>query len=189
MLNALPIIGVMGSHNTPWNELATPVGELLADRGCHLLTGAGGGVMTSVAKAFTQEKNRAGLSIGIIPTIEKDGIFYRNTGEFTNPYIEIPIVTPLDTKAQSGSMPYSRNHVNILTSHAVIILPGSVGTRHETELSIALKKPHVLFGPKDAFKLFPQDSAHVDSIEKVTAFLDEFLRFYDGRSLFERIPS
>src|SRR5688572_24744701 len=104
MLNPLPIIGVMGSHEKSWDELAKPVGKLIAARGCHLLTGAGGGAMTAVAKHFTEEKSRAGCSIGIIPTIEKDGVFVRS-GEYSNPHIEIPIVTPLDIKALSDVMP------------------------------------------------------------------------------------
>lgn len=188
MINALPIIGVMGSHQYPWEDLANAVGNLLAARGCHMLTGAGGGVMTSVAKAFTAKKNRAGLSIGIIPTVERDGVFYRNTGEFTNPYIEVPIVTPLDIKALGTKMPYSRNHVNVMTSHALIILPGASGTRHETELAIKLKKPHIMFGPASAFKQFPEDPLRVDTIEQVQEFVDHFLRFFDGRWIFERTP-
>jgi uncharacterized protein (TIGR00725 family) len=182
MLNPLLIIGVMGSHEKSWEELAAPVGQLIAARGCHLLTGAGGGVMTAVAKAFTDEKNRAGQSIGIIPTTEKDGVF-RRVEENSNPYIEIPIVTPLNIRAQNDSMPYSRNHVNILTSHAVIVLPGAHGTRHETELALALKRPHVLFGPLKAFAAFPQDAPRVENFDDVRSFLDEFLRLYDAKSL------
>lgn len=186
MLNPLPIIGVMGSHEKPWEEFATQAGKLIAKRGCHLLTGAGGGVMTAVAKAFTAEKKRAGLSIGIIPTIEKNGVFIRSGDGYSNPFIEIPIVTPLDTKAQSDSMPYSRNHVNVLTCHAMIVLPGSHGTQHETSLAIKLKKPHVLFGPPTAFRQFPEESVRIEAIEGVRDFLDEFLRFFDGRSIFEK---
>jgi uncharacterized protein (TIGR00725 family) len=166
MLNPLPIIGVMGGHAKAWDELAAPVGKLIAQRGCHLLTGAGDGVMTAVAKAFTDVETRAGLSIGIVPTIERHGVFTRRD-EYSNPYIELPVITPLDIKAQSDSMPYSRNHVNILTSHAVIILPGEHGTRHEAELSLALSKPHILFGPEDAFRQFPEAGPRVQSFEKL----------------------
>lgn len=144
--------------------------------------------MTAVAKAFTVEKHRAGFSIGIIPTIEKDGVFYRSGDGYSNPHIEIPIVTPLDTKALSDAMPYSRNHVNILSCHAVIILPGDHGTKHETSLAIMLKKPHVLFGPAEAFAQFPEESVRVEEIGQVQSFIDEFLRFFDGRSLFEKSP-
>ena len=67
MLNKYPIVGVMGSHENPWNEYAKPVGELLARRGFNLLTGAGDGVMTAVAKAFTDVDDRKGVAIGIKP--------------------------------------------------------------------------------------------------------------------------
>lgn len=186
MLNLLPVIGVMGSHEKTWDELAAPVGKLIAERGCHLLTGAGGGVMTSVAKSFTEQKNRSGFSIGVIPTIEKNGVFVRSGGEFTNPHVEIPIVTPLDVKALNDKMPYSRNHVNVMSSHALIILPGSHGTRHEASLAIMMKKPHILFGPGSAFAQFPEDSVRMTAIEQVQTFIDEFLRFFDGRSIFEK---
>ena len=182
MLNPLPIIGVMGSHDKAWAELAAPVGKLIADRGCHLLTGAGGGVMTAVAEAFTSQENRAGLSIGIIPTIERVGVFVRS-GEYGNPHIEIPIVTPLDIKALSDVMPYSRNHVNIMTSHAVIILPGEHGTRHEAELALMMRKPHVLFGPPGVFQKFPEVAPRVSDFEDVRKFVDEFLRLYDAKSI------
>jgi predicted Rossmann-fold nucleotide-binding protein len=85
-------------------------------------------------------------------------------------------------------MPYSRNHVNIMTCHAVIVLPGDHGTRHETELALMMKKPHILFGPEKAFAKFPGESVRVQTIEQVQDFLDEFLKFFDGRSIFERIP-
>lgn len=188
MLNTHPIVGVMGSHEKPWEELAGPLGKLLAQRGCHLLTGAGSGAMTAVAKAYTETAGRAGLSIGIIPTVEKDGVFTRSGSEYTNPYVEIPIVTPLDVKALSDRMPYSRNHVNIMSSHAVVILPGEHGTRHETELALMMKKPHVLFGPEKAFLQFPEEAVRVQAIEQVRDFIDEFLKFFDGRYIFERVP-
>jgi len=89
----------------------------------------------------------------------------------------------LDNKALSDAMPYSRNHVNIMTSHAVIILPGEHGTRHEAELALMMKKPHVLFGPTAAFVRFPEAAPRVSEFEGVREFVDEFLRLYDAKSI------
>lgn len=161
----------MGSHERSWDDLAAPVGQMIARKGFHLLTGAGGGVMTAVAGAFAAEKDRKGLSIGIIPTTDRGGVFHRSE-EHSNPFIEIPIVTPLDVRAQGSAMPYSRNHVNIMTSDVVIVLPGDVGTRHEVALSIQFAKPHLLFGPREAFALFPEDSERTQSILDVERFID-----------------
>lgn len=162
----------MGSREQSWEAYATPVGELIAQHDYHLLTGAGAGVMTAVSKAFTSIEEREGLSIGIVPTVNYDGAFVpRET--YPNPYIELPILTPLDVKAQNDSTPYSRNYVNVMSSHALIILPGSHGTRNEVSLALQFKKPMILFGPTDAFIKFPQQPTRADSIEEVREFLEK----------------
>lgn len=162
----------MGSHEKEWEELARPVGKLIAAHGYHLLTGAGAGVMTAVARAFIEETDREGLSIGIVPTVNYEGNFVQKD-TYPNPYVEIPIVTPLDVKAQSDSMPFSRNYVNIMTSHAVVVLPGDHGTQNEVSLGIMFKKPMILFGPEKAFEKFPDKPTRVDTIEEVLAFLEK----------------
>jgi uncharacterized protein (TIGR00725 family) len=167
-----PIIGVMGSHLEEWEEFSRPIGKLIANHDFHLLTGAGGGVMLSVARAFCEDENRLGLSIGIIPTMDYTSGLIASE-EFPNPYIEIPIITQLDQKAQSDSMPYSRNNVNVMTSHALIILPGEHGTRNEVALALKYKKPMVLFGPEKAFEKFPEMPTRVDEIEQVREFLEQ----------------
>ncbi len=171
MIDKHPIIGVMGSHEDTWNEYAQPLGALIAAHDYHLLTGGGGGVMTEVAKGFTDVEDRAGLCIGLLPTSNyKGGLVSRE--EFPNPYVELPIITPLDKRAVSDSMPYSRNLVNIMSSHAVIILPGSHGTENEASLALMYKKPMLLFGPDHAFERFPEGVTRTDSIEEVKEFLE-----------------
>jgi uncharacterized protein (TIGR00725 family) len=166
-----PIIGVMGSHEDEWEEYSRPVGELIAKHDYHLLTGAGAGVMLATARAFCEQEDRLGLSIGIIPTMDyAQGLIASE--EFPNPYIEIPVITQLDQKAQSDSMPYSRNNVNVMTSHALVILPGEHGTRNEVALALKYKKPMVLFGPEKEFANFPEMPTRVDEIEQVQEFLE-----------------
>jgi uncharacterized protein (TIGR00725 family) len=180
MISRLPIIGVMGSHIHEWPELAIPVGRLIAEHGYHLLTGAGGGVMMSASKAFTEYEHRDGVCIGIVPTREYNGQMVPSS-EYQNEYVEVPIITPLDVKALSDTVPYSRNYVNIMTSNAVVVLPGDHGTHNEVALSIMFKKPMVLFGPEKAFERFPDKHTRVDTIEEVKEFLEKATaKFKDG---------
>lgn len=172
MIDRKPIIGVMGSHEKEWEELAEPIGRLIADHDYRLLTGAGGGVMTSVARAFCKTEGRQGVSLGIVPTVDYDGSFVPRE-EYPNPYIELPIFVPLDKKAVSDSNPYSRNHVNIMTSNALVILPGDHGTRNEVALGIQYKKPMVLFGPEKEFESFPERPMRSEDLEEVREFLEQ----------------
>jgi len=171
-VNRYPIIGVMGSHEDAWEDYTKPVGELLARRGYNLLTGAGGGVMTSVAQSFCGVDDRKGVAIGVLPAVDYKGQKL-DTEEYPNPYIEIPLITPLSMKAQSDAMPFSRNLVNVMTSKALIILPGSHGTRNEVSLALMYNKPMVMFGPDDAFDRFPEDPLRADDITHVEQFLDD----------------
>jgi len=172
MIERLPIVGVMGSHAKEWAELADQVGVLIADYGYHLLTGAGPGVMTAVARAFTEVQSREGVSLGIVPTVDYDGNYLARE-KYPNPYIEIPILTPLDKKAASDSTPFSRNYVNVMTSNALVILPGEHGTKNEVSLALQYKKPMILFGPEDAFKSFPDVPTRTDDLDELKEFLDK----------------
>lgn len=173
-VNRFPIVGVMGSHENSWEEYASAVGKLLAERGYNLLTGAGGGVMTEVAKSFTEVNDRKGVAIGILPAVDYMGEKL-DKEEYPNPYIEIPLITPLSAKAQNDVMPYSRNLVNVMTSKALVVLPGSHGTRNEVSLALMYDKPVVMFGPDDSFAKFPEDPLRTDNIEHVKQFLDDVL--------------
>tara|TARA_B100001989_G_C24550023_1_gene473746 strand:+ start:2395 stop:2928 length:534 start_codon:yes stop_codon:yes gene_type:complete len=172
MIKRKPIIGVMGSHEQDWEEYADPVGDLLARRGYNLLTGAGGGVMTVVARSFTQVEPREGVAIGILPAVDYKGQKL-DTEEYPNPYIEIPMITPLSAKAQSDAMPFSRNLTNVMTAQALIVLPGSHGTRNEVSLGLMYNKPLIMFGPDEAFDNFPEDPFRADCITQVSRFLDD----------------
>ena len=171
MIERKPIIGVMGSHEVSWDEFAEPVGQLIADHDYRLLTGAGGGVMTAVAKAFCETPGRQGVSLGVVPTVAYEGGRVARE-EYPNPYIELPIFVPLDKKAEGDKNPYSRNHVNVMTSNALVILPGDHGTRNEVSLAIQYNKPMILFGPESEFEKFPDQPTRTDNIEEVREFLE-----------------
>ncbi len=171
-VNRYPIVGVMGSHEHSHEEYAHAVGELIAKRGYNLLTGAGGGVMSAVAKSFTDIENRKGVAIGILPAVDYKGQKL-DKEEYPNPYIEIPMITPLSEKAQNDRMPFSRNLVNVMTSKAVVVLPGSHGTRNEVSLALMYDKPVILFGPDDAFDKFPEDPLRAANIDDIAQFFDD----------------
>lgn len=172
MMKRLPIVGVMGSHEDSWDDYAAPVGRLLAERGFNLLTGAGDGVMTAVAKAFTDVEEREGVAIGILPAVDYKGQKL-GTEQYPNPYIEVPMITPLSAKAQSDAMPFSRNLTNVMTAQALIVLPGAHGTRNEVSLGLMYDKPLIMFGPDHAFDNFPEEPLRADDIHYVEQFLSD----------------
>ena len=136
MMKNLPIIGVMGSGIEEHDTKSGPLGKWIAENNFHLLTGGGGGVMTSVSRAFTSVENRAGISIGILPK--------GKTG-YPNPWVELPIQTHLPLSGEQGTSNESRNHINILSSTVIIALPGGKGTLSEVKLAQQYGKPIIGF--------------------------------------------
>lgn len=167
----MTIIGVMGSGTAEWPELAVPLGTWIAKHGHDLLTGAGRGVMLSCARAFAATPSRAGRSIGIVPTEADPASGFVPCAGYPNPYIDLPILTPLPRKeADAPDTALNRNYVNVLTSDIVIALPGSRGTLDEIRLATRFAKPLMCVGPHSAFAEAPAGT-------RVTADLDDVYRF------------
>jgi len=154
----------MGSGSEPHEALAAPLGRLLAERGDHLLTGGGDGVMASVGAAFVSVEARAGRCIGVLPGPD-------HRPGYPNPSVEIAIRTHLPLTGAMGTDPRSRNHVNVLTADAIVALPGGEGTKSEVQLSVRYGRPAILYGPRDAFWEWPR-VPHADSLEAVARFLE-----------------
>ena len=138
-----PIVGVMGSHQDAHAERARQVGEWIARQGYHLLTGAGGGVMGAVTEAFAAVPDRPGLALGVVPSVR--GRPGTPLPGYPNRWVEIPIRAHLDSGGAAGDEPTSRNHVNILTSTVVILLPGRAGTASEARLALRYGRPCVAY--------------------------------------------
>ncbi len=146
-IKQLPIIGVMGSGTAKHPELSDPVGRIIAESGCHLLTGGGSGVMAAVSRSFTRVRGRAGLCIGIIKgqTVPSpDGGLIHEPSP-TNSWIEIPIITHLPLSGSDGRDFQSRNHINVLTADILIVLPGGPGTLSEVTLRMDYGGDLILF--------------------------------------------
>ena len=171
----LPIVGAMGSGSEAWAEFAVPLGQHLAARGAHLLTGGGGGTMTETARAFCQTPDRRGLSIGILPSVAEPVRGFVPQAGYPNPWVEVPIVTPLATYAGGDDTVVSRNHVNILTADAIVALPGSGGTHNEIRLARRYARPIILFGPAAEFAALDAAIPRAAELAEVVAFLDSLL--------------
>jgi uncharacterized protein (TIGR00725 family) len=104
-------------------KLAYEVGREIALRGAVLVTGGLGGSMESACKGA---KENGGLTIGILPTYEK------NTA---NKWVDIIIPTGLG---------HSRNNLVVATGDAVIGVGGSWGTLSELAIAMKTGKPVVV---------------------------------------------
>ncbi len=141
-LPRLPVVGVMGSGREPHAERAQRLGEWIARAGCHLLTGGGAGVMAAVAEAFVRVADRRGIAIGILPAAAGGRPGAAPPG-YPNPWVELAVRTHLDQAGPGGAGPASRNHLNVLSSDVVIVLPGSAGTASEARLAVQYGRPCV----------------------------------------------
>ncbi len=144
------VVGVMGSGSSAHPELSVEVGRAVARLGCHLLTGGGGGVMSAVARAFCETAPREGLSIGILTgrttassAAGRELLTHSSAGP--NPWVEIPIRTHLPLSGSQGRETQSRNHINVLSSDALVALPGGAGTYSEVTLRIDYGGKVILF--------------------------------------------
>jgi uncharacterized protein (TIGR00725 family) len=134
------VVGVMGSGTEEHEALAAPLGRLVARLGAHLLTGGGQGVMRAVSRAFCEAAERRGTSIGVLPA---------DISGYPNDWVEIAIQTHLPHSGERGTDPLSRNHINVLSSHAVVALPGAAGTASEVRLALEYGTPVIAFLGKD----------------------------------------
>ena len=180
-MKKLPIVGVMGSGKN-LSERAERLGQWLATKPVHLLSGAGDGVMKSVSKGFASVDGRQGLIIGVVPGTITGTVYERKSG-YPNPYVEIPINTHLHLSGAGGTDKLSRNHINVLSSDLIIALPGGKGTASEVQLALNYSKPLVIYVdkpedivdlPKEAHKMIKSDLKEVkqfvrDEIKRVNS--------------------
>ena len=130
----------MGSHSDAHADRARRVGKWVAGQGFHLLTGGGDGVMGVVSEAFVEVADREGLVLAIVPSVTSDSTYLPAPG-YPNPWVEIPIYTHLDRGGPRGDELTSRNHINVLTSTVVVLLPGGEGTASEARLALRYGTP------------------------------------------------
>lgn len=163
----------MGSGVERHDALAGPLGRWIARRGCHLLTGGGGGVMHAVSEAFASVPQRAGLVLGILKGWpQADG---RVEGAAPNPWVELPIRTHLPLSGAEGTDAASRNHINVLTADVVVGLPGGEGTRSEMVLAVRYGRPVIAYLGAGGLPVgWPRVPVAV-TLDDVAAFVDPLL--------------
>jgi predicted Rossmann-fold nucleotide-binding protein len=166
-----PVVGVMGSSSRAYEDLAGPLGRWLASVGVHLLTGGGVGTMEAVSRAFAQVRPRDGLVVGVLPADLPDGIAVPRPG-YPNPSVELAIYTHLTLSGISGTDARSRNHINILSSDVVIVLPGNEGTESEMTLAVRYGKPVIAyFGDHEVDWRPPEGVPVARTLEEVERFV------------------
>lgn len=123
------------------NEMAYELGAAIAKEGWAVLTGGRSfGVMEAAMKGAADNK---GLTIGVLP------------GETTagaSPYAQIKLITGL------GS---SRNNINVLSSHVVVVLGMAAGTASEVALAIKANKKIILLA---------QDELSIQFFQKIGTY-------------------
>jgi uncharacterized protein (TIGR00725 family) len=165
------IVGVMGSGSSEHDECARPVGELIASLGADLLTGGGQGVMLAVSRAFTRYEGRRGICVGVLPCNSEKARGIPRTG-YPNEFVELVIQTHLPYSGMRGAHDLSRNHINILSSAAIVALPGEDGTVSEVSLAIRYGKPVVAYALEArSLERFPATVPRVHELGELARFL------------------
>ncbi len=161
---------------------AVPLGRWLATIEVHLLTGGGSGVMLSVSQAFAETEGRKGSVIGVIPgQFDETMSTYSTSTGYPNPYVEIPVYTHLPYSGDRGKDQLSRNHINVLSSDVIVVLPGRSGTAAEAELAVIYNKPVVawLDNRSQIVNLHPRVPV-VSDLEQVKEFVTRQIRKSNG---------
>ena len=104
-------------------EVAEKLGELLADAGAIVFTGGADGIMETVSMGA---KKKNGLTVGTPGRNRKS----------SNKYVDVEILTPIDV----GDFLFA----GILSSDAIITIPGGAGTLAELCLAYRYKKPIIV---------------------------------------------
>lgn len=176
--NRRRVVSVIGSGRTS-DPHCDEVGRLIAMLGYDLLTGAGRGVMEAVSRAFFETSPRAGIVIGIVPA-EVHGLasleqrvtvdpLYEPPRGYPNVWVELALYTHLPDSGAKGTLRSSRNHINVLSADALVVLPGREGTDSEVWLARQYGVPAIAFGthPHGA----PHGIPHAETLDELRAFL------------------
>jgi len=169
------IVGVMGSGTHEHDDSARPVGELIAALGANLLTGGGGGVMRAVSRAFTGYGGARGVCIGVVPCTSEADRASLKPG-YPNEFVEIVIRTHLPYSGERGTDDLSRNHINILSSDAIVALPGEAGTLAEIALALRYRRPLVAYAvDPGSLHAVPAGVPRLNDLSEVERFLRDIV--------------
>ena len=129
--------------------------------------------MAAICRAFCSVQDRSGLAIGIVPG-QVDPANGRHTPPpgYPNASVELTITTHLPLSGERGTEPMSRNHMNVLSSHVIVALPGGPGTSSEVKLAIQYARPVIAWlGSDGQIPHLPPDVPLADDLRAVQQFV------------------
>jgi uncharacterized protein (TIGR00725 family) len=123
---------------------AEEVGQLLAERGCVVVTGGGGEVMAAACRGA---KGAGGTTIGILPGERRDD---------ANEWVDHIVVTGIG---------HARNLAVVASGDAVIAVGGSWGTLAEIAFASRLGRKVVILEPGHEVEGIPRASLPEEAVE------------------------
>jgi uncharacterized protein (TIGR00725 family) len=123
---------------------AEEVGQLLAERGCVVVTGGGGEVMAAACRGA---KGAGGTTIGILPGERRDE---------ANEWVDHIVVTGIG---------HARNLAVVASGDAVIAVGGSWGTLAEIAFASRLGRKVVILEPGHEVEGIPRASLPEEAVE------------------------
>lgn len=143
-------VSVIGS-GAEHEERAEEVGRLLAGRGCVVVTGGLGEVMTAAARGA---KSAGGTTVGILPGTE------RRAG---NEWLDVEVVTGTG---------HARNLAVAASGDAVIAVGGAWGTLAEISYAALLGRRVVILEPGHEVEGIPRARTPAEAVELALQLLD-----------------
>lgn len=134
------MVGSGAAHEAAAEE----IGRLLAERGCTVVTGGGGEVMTAACRGA---KSVGGTTIGILPGEARSD---------ANPWVDHVVVTGIG---------HARNLAVAASGDAVIAIGGSWGTTAEVAFAMRLGRPVVILEPGLEMPGVPRAASPAEAVE------------------------
>lgn len=132
--------------------------------------------MRAVTEAFVAVPGREGLALAVVPSVLGQPRFTPLPG-YPNRWVEVPIYTHLSRGGAIGDEPTSRNHINVLTSTVVVLLPGGAGTASEARLALRYGKPCVGYlRHRDEIPDCPPEVLVEPDFVRVSAYVEAHLK-------------
>ncbi|MBU0985569.1 MAG: TIGR00725 family protein [candidate division Zixibacteria bacterium] len=117
-----PVIAIIGASkcSKKLRDMASVVGQYVAENGGVVVCGGMGGIMEGAAKGA---KEGGGVTIGILPTLDRND---------ANEFIDFVLPTGFGE---------ARNIIVVRAADAVVAFPGKFGTLSEMAFALQAKKP------------------------------------------------
>ncbi len=129
--------------------------------------------MAAVSRSFFETEERIGRAIAVLPG-EPDADSISPPPGYPNKWVDIEIQTHLGARGAKGLSETSRNHINVLSSRAIVFLPGGEGTWSELRLATRYRRPAIAYLGERGRIAGRRDSLSIPvatELEEVASFL------------------